>query len=111
VTAREGTIATSAEAPAPIEAPPGLLLNGIATALSAVTLWQGSEPTARLDAFIVLGTTWFILMVLWLYRFLVEAGDGTLQRRHALRWLWAPTLFVVTIVLVVGGYAQTHDSR
>lgn len=91
---------------AALGAPPGQLLNGVATALFVVTLWQGSERTGRLDAFILVGSAWFFLMLLWFFRLVIDAGAGTLRRGHALRWLWSPTLFVVGIVLVFGGYAM-----
>lgn len=106
MTTTEGVANAPGVTVAALGAPPGRLLNGVATALFVVTLWQGSERTGRLDPVILVGSAWFFLILLWFYRLAVEAESGMLRRGHALRWLWVPTLFVAAIVVVFSGYAM-----
>lgn len=84
---------------------PGWLFNGTALALFAVALWRGSERGGDLGSIFLIATAWFVLLLAWLFWAVAAAGAGDISTGHLLRWILAPSLFVLAAALVFGGYA------
>jgi hypothetical protein len=85
---------------------PGLVFNGAAAGLFVVALWRGSERGGDLGSILLIAALWSILLLGWLLWAVAGAGAKAISSGHLLRWLLAPSLFVLAVALVFGGYAM-----
>ena len=84
---------------------PGIVLNGTALVLFAIALWRGSERGGDLGSIFLVASAWFALLLTWLFWAAAAAGTRSISTSHLLRWILAPSLFVLAAALVFGGYA------
>lgn len=84
---------------------PGWRFNGTAIFLFVIALWRGSERGGDLGSVLLVATAWFVLLLAWLFWVAAAEGSGNISTGHLLRWILAPSLFVLAAALVFGGYA------
>jgi hypothetical protein len=84
---------------------PGWLFNGTALALFVIALWRGSERGGDIGSIFLIASAWFALLLAWLFWAVAAAGGGGASSSLLLRWILAPSLFVLAAALVFGGYA------
>jgi hypothetical protein len=104
VTHRESTAPSAVEADVQPTAP-GIVLNGAAIVLFVFALWRGSERGGDLGSIMLIAAGWFILLLYWLFWSVTVADERRIDGRHLVRWVLAPSLFVLAAALVFGGYA------